>query len=91
LGSRIAQCAPRIFARLGMWGVPPERRTKTPMPPELALNAHGMSPEAWRSSAALRTLRQGVAAILASENGQPPDLTAMLAPGYESLRPCLQH
>ena len=91
LRSQIAQCAPRIFARLGMWGVDPERRTKTPMPPELALNAHGMSPEAWRSSAALRTLRQGVAAILASENGQPPDLTAMLVPGYESLRPCLQH
>jgi hypothetical protein len=88
VGASLAQCAPRIYVRLAMWQAPEATRAKVPMPPPGA--SHQGAP--WiqsESDPAIAALQARVAAWLRAEDGRPPDLAAMLARGYENLRPCL--
>jgi hypothetical protein len=87
--AKLAHCAPRIFVRLSMWSVERSGRAKTPMPPALALRAHGMSAERWRDDEALSAMLSDVAGWLKTESGAAPQLRDYLERGYENLRPCL--
>ena len=87
--AKIAHCAPRIHARLSMWRVPEAQRTKTPMPPVLALRSHGLSGGDWQRSSDLTVLLQEVEALLETDPWRPTGLHEDPAGGYESLRPCL--
>jgi hypothetical protein len=71
-----------------MWQAPAGVREKVPMPPPLA--SRGGSP--WVQTApdpAIAGLQGTVAGWLRAETGRSPDAAAMLAGGYENLRPCL--
>lgn len=86
--ANLTQCAPRIFVRLAMWRTPPATRDKVPMPPPHASRAG--SP--WMQTdpdPAIAALQSTVAGWLRAETGTVPDAAAMLARGYENLRPCL--
>lgn len=87
--ARLQQCAPRLYVRLSMPDQTPEHRTKTPMPPESLLPAFGTDIAGWRSSPARTALLAQVGNWLLAETGRMPNLTLMLADGYEALRPCL--
>lgn len=89
LEARIRQCAARIFVRLAMARRMPATREKTPMPPESMLPAFGIHPAAWAASPERAEMEAVVAAMLRTETGREPDPDALLAGGYESLRPCL--
>lgn len=89
VAARLRQCAPRLYVRLAMADVAPEHRDKTPMPPESMLPAFATDRANWRASAARKALLAQVSAWLQAETGQPPNLTQLLAGGYEALRPCL--
>ena len=89
LEARIRQCAPRIFVRLAMARRAPSEREKTPMPPETMLPAFRSHAAAWATSPDRAALEAVVAAMLKTENGRDPDPDALLAGGYEALRPCL--
>ena len=67
----------------------PEHRKKTPMPPESLLPAFGTDIAGWRASPARAALLAQVGNWLRAETGKTPDLTLLLAGGYEALRPCL--
>ena len=88
-GAKLAQCAPRIFVRLSMWSVDAAQRAKTPMPPPLALGAHGMGTERWRDDRALSAMLSEAGRWLGAEPGAAPRLQDYLERGYENLRPCL--
>ncbi len=89
ISANLAQCAPRIFVRLSMWQSPAASRAKVPMPPPRA--SHQGSPSIQATpDASIAALQATVAEWLRAESGQVPDLAAMLARGYENLRPCLQ-
>jgi hypothetical protein len=87
--AKLAQCAERIYFRLGMWQDRAERRPKTPMPPENALQGLAVSRTEWPSHPDLRVLQDYAGALLRSENGTAPRLDALEARGYGSLRQCL--
>jgi mono/diheme cytochrome c family protein len=89
LEARIRQCAPRIFVRLAMARRAPADREKTPMPPDTMLPAFGSDAAAWAMSPERAALENVVATLLKAETGHDPDPDAMLARGYEALRPCL--
>ena len=89
ISASLAQCAPRMFVRLSMWQSPAASRAKVPMPPPRASHRGSPSIQATPDSA-IASLRATVAEWLRAESGQAPDLAAMLARGYENLRPCLQ-
>lgn len=89
LEARIRQCAPRIYVRLAMARRAPAERDKTPMPPETLLPAFRTHAAAWAASPERAALEGAVAARLKAESGRDPDLEALLAGGYEALRPCL--
>ncbi len=89
LEARVRQCAPRIFVRLAMARRMPTAREKTPMPPETMLPAFGIRSAEWATSPDRAALESVVAAMLRMETGRDPDLDALLAGGYEALRPCL--
>ena len=88
VGANLAQCAPRILVRLAMWQAPEAERAKVPMPPPGA--SHQGAPRIQgEPEAAIAALQATVAAWLRAETGRPPEVPAMLARGYENLRPCL--
>lgn len=89
VAAQLRHCAPRIYIRLAMADLPPEQRTKTPMPPESMLPAFAIHVADWRASPARAALLSQVSNWLQSEIGQPPNLPQLLANGYEALRPCL--
>jgi hypothetical protein len=82
------QCAPRMFARLSMWRVPSNERAKTPMPPARA-SQHGEPSVQTEPDPSIAELTREVARWLRDETGEEPDISAMLAGGYERLRSCL--
>jgi hypothetical protein len=88
VSASLAQCAPRIFLRLSMWETPADSRDKIPMPPPLA-SRKGHPWVQTLSSPSVAMLRDTVAEWLRAETGQMPDAAAMVAHGYENLRPCL--
>lgn len=77
-------CAPRMLVRLAMSDLPPEKRQKTPMPPE---NTGIGRQDAY--SMDIRLLRSQVESTLVEEYGRVPPLQELLRNGYEALRPCL--
>ena len=86
--ANLTQCAPRMFVRLSMWQSPATSRAKVPMPPPSA--SHGGSPSMQAApDPSVSALQATVAEWLRAESGQAPNLAAMLARGYENLRPCL--
>lgn len=88
ISANLTQCAPRMFVRLSMWQSPATSRAKVPMPPPSA--SHGGSPSIQATpDPSVSALRATVAEWLRAETGQVPNLDAMLARGYENLRPCL--
>ncbi len=89
VAARLRQCAPRLYVRLSMGDLAPEHRAKTPMPPESMLPAFASDVAHWRSSPTRSALLAQVGGWLRAENGQPPNLSQLLAGGYEALRPCL--
>ena len=89
VAAQLRQCAPRLYVRLAMADLAPEQRAKTPMPPESMLPAFAIHAADWRASPARTALLAEVSNWLRSENGRSPNLTQLLASGYEALRPCL--
>jgi len=89
VAAQLRQCAPRLYVRLAMADLTPEQRDKTPMPPESLLPAFATNSAGWRSSPARAALLTQVGDWLKAETGQPPNLSQLLASGYEALRPCL--
>ena len=59
------------------------------MPPESLLPAFGTDAAAWAASPVRAGLMTQVEAWLQAESGRSPQLDALLAGGYEALRPCL--
>ena len=88
ISASLAQCAPRMFVRLSMWQSPATSRAKVPMPPPSASHGGSASMQA-APDPSVSALQATVAEWLRAESGQAPNLAAMLARGYENLRPCL--
>ena len=88
ISASLAQCAPRMFVRLSMWQSPATSRAKVPMPPPRASHGGNVSMQT-APDPSVSALQATVAEWLRAESGQAPDLAAMLARGYENLRPCL--
>ena len=86
--AKLKHCAPRIYYRLAMWHVAGDARSKTPMPPEIALRRHSVAEAAWREGGALSGLLLSINERLQSEASARSG-EALLRQGYESLRPCL--
>jgi mono/diheme cytochrome c family protein len=85
----LSHCAQRLYVRLSMWRLAPERRPKTPMPPDYALyRLHG-PPQTWRDSGELAALQAYVERALQAESGNVPRPEEFLSRGYENLRSCL--
>ena len=89
VSARLRQCAPRLYVRLAMADLTPEQRAKTPMPPESMLPAFATDTAGWKASPARQALLAEVGQWLRAETGTAPNLTHLLANGYEALRPCL--
>ena len=89
VAAQLRQCAPRLYVRLAMADLTPEQRDKTPMPPESLLPAFGTNIAGWHASPARAALLAQVGGWLNAETGQSPNLSQLLASGYEALRPCL--
>ncbi|HEX3529735.1 MAG TPA: hypothetical protein VH988_21970 [Thermoanaerobaculia bacterium] len=85
----LAQCAERIYFRLGMWQLAREDRPKTAMPPVHALRRLHLDPAAWPDDPDLLLLRQHAADLLRAQTGTAPKLEELTARGYENLRGCL--
>ena len=85
--ARIEHCAERIFYRLAMWGVGPESRLRSPMPPLAGLNAVGLSAEDWKRSQDLESLTSHVVALLQAQPAEGD--TPPLDKAYPGLRACL--
>jgi len=86
--AKLKHCAPRIYYRLAMWHRAADARSKTPMPPEIALRRHSVDEAAWRDGGALSGFLLSINERLQSE-GSAQSGEALLRHGYESLRPCL--
>lgn len=84
----LSHCAPRIFYRLSMWGLPAEARAKTPMPPTAALASHQYTAQSWTQSPALNALRQYATQQLA-QTGMTP--ARILNSRFDALPACLVH
>ncbi len=76
--AKLTHCAARIEYRLGMWDVSPPERTKTPMPPELALRADQIDPARWPALIQIRD-------YIRSLRGTRPTVL----PDYTQLETCL--
>ena len=86
--AKLRHCAPRIYYRLSMWHRAGDARTKTPMPPEIALRRFNVEKAAWRDGGALSGLMLSIDERLqADASAQTGE--ALLRQGYESLRACL--
>src|SRR6185369_17896998 len=70
------------------WHHGADARTKTPMPPEIALRRHSVGVPAWREGGALSGLLLAIDQRLQSE-ARAQTGEALLREGYESLRACL--
>jgi hypothetical protein len=86
--AKLRQCAPRIYYRLAMWQRASEARTKTPMPPDIALRRFNLGDAAWRDGGALASLLLSINDRLLAEDGAQSG-EAVLRRRYESLRACL--
>ena len=85
VAASLKHCAPRIYARLALWRVASAARDKTPMPPPFAATRG----EAYEPPPAIAGLERTASDLVRAESGAAPRLEALLADGYETLRPCL--
>ena len=83
---KLKHCADRIFFRLAMWDVAPERRPKTPMPPATGLTMHA---ERWMTSADLAAMRDYLAPFVHGKLKQAPE--KLVSRSYEALPSCALH
>ena len=88
ISASLAHCAQRIFVRLAMWQTPEAARAKVPMPPP-RVSRDGAPWIQSQPDPAIAALQATVTEWLRAETGRVPDAAAMLASGYENLRPCL--
>lgn len=84
----LRHCAPRMYVRLASWQVAPGARAKVPMPPPRASDDARPHVQV-AADAAVAPLQSIVAEWLRAESGVEPTMDALLARGYENLRPCL--
>jgi hypothetical protein len=89
VAANLRHCAERIVFRLSMWRRAAGERSKTPMPPVLALKSLGAVPERWPNSAELAELERFAADMLPAGQRGKPGIGADLARNYESLPECL--
>lgn len=82
--AKLDHCAPRMFVRLSMAGIPEAARSKPPMPPAAALASRGIEPAHWAASPELAVLKRLVTSRL---RGQDP--ASLLRQPYAQLPPCL--
>jgi hypothetical protein len=85
VAAAIRHCAPRIYARLALWRVAPGAREKTPMPPPIP----SVRGDGYAAPLAVAALERTASDLVEAESGAAPQLEALLANGYETLRPCL--
>jgi len=85
VAASVKHCAPRIYARLALWRAVPAARDKTPMPPPFP----SARAETYEPPPAIAGLERTALELVRGEGGAPPRLEALLANGYEGLRPCL--
>ena len=85
VAASVKHCAPRIYARLGLWRERPATRDKTPMPPPLP-SARG---DVYEPPPAIAGLERTASELVRAESGAAPRLETLLTNGYERLRPCL--
>jgi hypothetical protein len=85
VAASVKHCAPRIYARLALWRTAPAARDKTPMPPPMP-SARG---DGYEPPPAIAGLERTASDLVRAESGAAPRLEALLANGYERLRPCL--
>jgi hypothetical protein len=88
VAANLAQCAPRIYYRLGMWQLAAPDRPKTPMPPLLALHGLGIAEEQWRGNAELAAMRRSMEEILKTRGARAPQPDDYAGMAYESLPAC---
>lgn len=79
--AKLTHCAARIDYRLSMWELSPSQRSKTPMPPELALRADQIDPAQWPANPALLQIRDYIRSL----RGPRPVVTS----DYPQLETCL--
>lgn len=79
--AKLTHCAARIEYRLNMWDLSPPERTKTPMPPELALRADQIDPAQWPANPALIQIRDYIHSLRDTQLAASPD--------YPQLETCL--
>lgn len=84
----LANCAQRIWYRLGMWDVPAPQRPKSPMPPITTLGSGDVSAQQWVQSDGLIRLRSYIAAVLDVQN---IDTESLITRDYKTLRECASH
>jgi hypothetical protein len=88
VAENLRQCAPRILVRLSAWQAQAGQRVKSPMPPETALPALGMTTRRWARGEDLELLRSYVEELSRRE-GKPSDVDELLKDGYEALPRCI--
>jgi hypothetical protein len=85
VAASVKHCAPRIYTRLALWRTAASARDKTPMPPPMpSTRGDGYEPPP-----AVAGLERTASDLVRAESGAAPRLDALLANGYEALRPCL--
>ncbi len=82
----LKSCADRIFFRLAMWHITPERRPKTPMPPAAGITVHTQQ---WTAGADLTAMRTYLAPFVQSDLQQAPE--KLVSRSYEELPSCMPH
>jgi hypothetical protein len=82
--AKLSHCAPRMFVRLSMAGIPESARSRPPMPPAAALASRGIDPAHWAASPELVALKRIAASRL---RGQDP--VSLLRQPYAQLPSCL--
>ncbi|MGH8546544.1 MAG: hypothetical protein ACREX3_23595, partial [Gammaproteobacteria bacterium] len=86
VAAQLKHCSERIFFRLEMAGMAPDKRLKSPMPPLRTPDRRKPDSSGKRD---LAILRDYVAGILREESGREPSVDEMIARGYWKLRSCL--
>jgi hypothetical protein len=77
----LESCAPRLFVRLAMNGIPSDQRAVSPMPPEQLA--------APTAKAALTEIHAHIESTLRKRYGRVPAVHELLRAGYDQLPPCL--
>ena len=80
---KLTRCAPRIWYRLNMWRIPEAQRTKSPMPPIIAVQAAEFSVDQWLGSNEFTRLQRYIGTLLKIPSER------LLSQDYDTLPACL--